>query len=56
MPGPEINQGRPSRAALDGLIAEVYAFAGAEPRVGDITLLLLQEEAGVCWTYCIGLV
>ena len=37
-------QGRPARAALDGLIAEVYAFAGAEPQVDDITLMLLQRR------------
>ena len=36
----------PLMSVLDGLIAEVYAFAGAEPQVDDITLMLLQRQAG----------
>jgi sigma-B regulation protein RsbU (phosphoserine phosphatase) len=34
---------RPAREIQDGLISRVYAFAGAEPQVDDITLVVLSR-------------
>lgn len=35
---------RPVREIQDGLISRVYAFAGAEPQVDDITLVVLSRD------------
>jgi sigma-B regulation protein RsbU (phosphoserine phosphatase) len=36
--------GKPAQEVADALISEVYAFAGAEPQVDDITLVALVRE------------
>jgi sigma-B regulation protein RsbU (phosphoserine phosphatase) len=37
----------PAREIQDGLISRVYTFAGSEPQVDDITLVVLSREVEV---------
>jgi serine phosphatase RsbU (regulator of sigma subunit) len=37
-------QDRPPREILDALVSSVYAFAGPQPQVDDITLVVLRHE------------
>lgn len=41
------NSRRTAHQLLDALISSIYAFAGAEPQVDDITLMLLQRGTAI---------